>query len=64
MHGLGDQFFARAGFAQQQHRGVRLRDLPGEAIHLLHGTAGTDDAFERRSRLWIERRQARIRVSR
>ena len=24
MHRLGDQFLARAGFAQQQHRGVRL----------------------------------------
>ena len=58
MDGLGDEFLARAGFADKQNRGVRLCHLPREAIHLLHGAARTDEAFDGRSRLWIERSHA------
>jgi len=38
-----DQCLARAGFTQQQHRGLGRRDLFDLALHLLHGQTLADD---------------------
>ena len=41
----GHQFLARAALTRDQHRGVRLRDLPDELENLLHRLALADDAL-------------------
>ncbi len=48
MNGPRDQPFARAGFAEQQHIGIRPRDLPHKAVNFLHRRRGTDDLGDRR----------------
>ena len=42
MHGAGDQLLAGAGFAQDQHRRVRRRDLVDQPLDLLHSAAVAD----------------------
>ena len=52
--GGGDQFLAGARLAQQQHRGLAAGHAPGQAIDVLHGLAGPDDAGNRRA-VFIQR---------
>ena len=52
---VGDQLLAGARFAQQQHRRAAPRDLAREAIDLLHGRAGADDARQRFNRRFVVR---------
>ena len=49
MDGLGDQFLAGPGFAQQQHRGIGLGHLPHQAIGVLHGRPRADQPRDRRT---------------
>ena len=53
MHRLGDQFLAGSRFAEQQHRGVRARNLPGQPIDLLHGRTRADQPGNRRHRVVV-----------
>ena len=48
---MRQQFFARTGFAQQQHRAGRLRSAPGLALDLDRRRAGTDKAGKGVARL-------------
>ncbi len=50
---LGDQFLAGARLPQQQHAGVALGHLPGDAVDLLHGRRGANDAGDRRTRAGV-----------
>jgi hypothetical protein len=45
------EFLASAAFAEDQHRGVRRRDLLDHAADLEHRIVGGDEAFHRRGQL-------------
>ncbi len=52
----GDKLLAGAGFAEQQHRGLRRRHASGEFVNPLHRRARSDHTLERGA-AWVGRWQ-------
>ena len=48
MNGAGDQLFAGAGFAQNEHRRIHRRHLRDLRQHFAQRFGGTDDLLEHR----------------